>query len=105
MMLNPRIGQRVLIWYRAVFRKCLDCNGTGKEQIPCDPDDLVCEFCHGYGRVEVWRDFMPLHGKLGTVLFRGRSGKNCGPRNHCIEVDGRRFSVPCGNLRKASDDE
>lgn len=28
---------------------CIDCNGTGKEQMPCGPDDTVCEFCNGQG--------------------------------------------------------
>lgn len=31
---------------------CLDCNGTGKEQIPCGPEDLTCEFCGGSGRID-----------------------------------------------------
>ena len=29
---------------------CLDCNGTGQEQIPCGADDTRCEFCEGVGR-------------------------------------------------------
>ena len=33
--------------------RCLDCNGTGVEQIPCDPDDRDCEFCCGRGWVMV----------------------------------------------------
>lgn len=37
----------------------------------------------------------PLHGQIGTVVYASR-GK---PRNHCVEVDGVRYSVPCGNLR------
>lgn len=28
---------------------CSDCNGTGREQIPCDVDDIHCEFCAGVG--------------------------------------------------------
>lgn len=52
-------------------------------------------------RVQVWyrRDraaFMPLHGKLGSVVVVSR-GK---PRNHGVKVDGAVYVVPCGNLRK-----
>lgn len=61
MMLNPRTGQRVLLWYRKAA-------------------------CH----------LFPLHGNIGVVVFASR-GK---PRNHCVDVDGKRYSVPCGNLRK-----
>jgi hypothetical protein len=62
MMLNPRKGQRVQVWY-------------------------LREKCHLY----------PLHGKVGTVVYASR-GK---PRNHCVEVNGQRYSVPCGNLKPA----
>lgn len=48
-------------------------------------------------RKKVCRLF-PLHGKVGTVVYASR-GK---PRNHCVEVDGRRYVVPCGNLRRVS---
>jgi hypothetical protein len=33
----------------AVGIACLDCNGTGVEQIPCDLGDDACEFCEGTG--------------------------------------------------------
>lgn len=61
MMLNPRKGQRVQVWY----------------------NKRVC-------------GFMPLHGKIGIVIIvcRGR------PRNHGVEIEGRVYSIPCGNLRK-----
>ncbi len=62
MMLNPRKGQRLQVWYNA--------------------------------RV---RGLMPLHGKVGFVRFATRSR----PRNHGIEIDGKLYSIPCGNLRKA----
>jgi len=35
-----------------------------------------------------------LHDKLGTVIQRSR-GK---PRNHLVDVDGRLYVIPCGNL-------
>lgn len=52
-------------------------------------------------RVQCWyrRDraaFMPLHGKLGSVVVVSRGT----PRNHGVEVDGAVYVVPCGNLRK-----
>lgn len=40
---------------------------------------------------------MPLHGCLAIVRIVSR-GK---PRNHGVEIDGKLFVVPCGNLRKA----
>jgi hypothetical protein len=40
---------------------------------------------------------MPLHGKTGVVVTRG-TGR---PRNHLIEVGGRRYVVPAGNLINA----
>lgn len=61
MMLNPRIGQRVTVWYRAGLR-----------------------------------DAMPLHARSGVVRVRG-SAK---PRNHGVEIDGKVYSIPCGNLMK-----
>lgn len=30
-------------------KECPDCNGTGREQMPCDPDEVNCEFCGGTG--------------------------------------------------------
>lgn len=38
---------------------------------------------------------MPLHGKIGVVRVASR-GK---PRNHGVEIAGRLYVVPCGNLR------
>ncbi len=61
MMLNPRKGQVVQVWYRAEVRGA-----------------------------------MPLHGRVGMVVIPSR-GK---PRNHGVEIDGRMYVVPCGNLRK-----
>ena len=43
-----------------------------------------------------WRRVCPLHGQVGRVLVRGR-GK---PRNHGVEVAGRVYTIPCGNLQK-----
>ncbi len=63
MMLDPRPGQRVQLWYRKAV-------------------------CH----------LFPLHGKVGTVVFTSR-GK---PRNCCVEVNGKHYSVSCGNLRPCS---
>ena len=31
---------------------CIDCDGTGREQIPCD-DEEDCEFCGGLGTADV----------------------------------------------------
>ncbi len=62
MMLNPRLGQRVTVWYRANLR------GS-----------------------------MPLHARAGIVRVRSHNK----PRNHGVEIDGRVYSVPCGNLRRA----
>lgn len=79
MMFNPRKGQRVQCWYRKAV-------------------------CHLY----------PLHGKVGTVVvvFRrtvanrgpliicaGKKRFRKSPRNHCVEVNGRWYSIPCGHLR------
>jgi hypothetical protein len=38
---------------------------------------------------------MPLHGRVGRVIYvcRGR------PRNHGVQIDGRAYSIPAGNLR------
>jgi len=52
-------------------------------------------------RVQVWyakrtRFCAPLHGKVGTVVVVSR-GK---PRNHGVEIDGKLYVVPCGNLRR-----
>ena len=43
-----------------------------------------------------WRDFMPLHGRIGIVKVSSRGR----PRNHGIEIDGVVWVVPAGNLRK-----
>lgn len=37
---------------------------------------------------------MPLQGQLGHVVKASR-GK---PRNHLVDVNGRLYCVPCGNL-------
>lgn len=52
-------------------------------------------------RVQCWYrkpvcHLFSLHGKVGTVVIVSR-GK---PRNHGVEVDGRFYVVPCGNLRR-----
>lgn len=44
---------------------------------------------------------LPLHGRCGRAVIAGRGT----PRNHGIEIDGRLRVVPCGNLRKAPDDQ
>lgn len=43
------------------------------------------------------RDHMPLHDRIGVVRITSRGP---GPRNHGVEVDGRLYGVPCGNLFK-----
>ena len=40
---------------------------------------------------------LPLHGKIVTCVRPSR-GK---PRNHLVSYAGRRYVVPCGNLRIA----
>lgn len=40
------------------------------------------------------RAFMPLHGKEGVVVKRA-AGR---PKNHLVEVDGKQYVIPCGNL-------
>jgi hypothetical protein len=42
------------------------------------------------------RSLLPYHGRRGRVVIRS-TGK---PRNHCIDIDGIRVVVPCGNLQK-----
>lgn len=42
------------------------------------------------------RPIARLHGRLGVVRIVGK-GK---PRNHGVEVDGRLYCVPCGQLNK-----
>lgn len=49
---------------------------------------------------ERWRRVAPLHGKVGVVRISSRGR----PRNHGIEIDGRLYVVPCGNLRKVQDE-
>lgn len=56
-------------------------------------------------RVQCWyaerkRGIAPLHGRIGMVVVASRGP---GPRNHGVEIDGRFYVVPCGNLRKAAD--
>lgn len=41
---------------------------------------------------------MPLHGLSGRVVVVGK-GK---PRNHGVEIDGKVYAVPCGNLIKVN---
>ena len=52
-------------------------------------------------RVQVWYadKTMPLQGMIGVVKIRsvGR------PRNHGVLIDGKIYSIPCGNLRKVQD--
>lgn len=62
MILSPRVGRSVQVWYRAGLR-----------------------------------EHMPLHGRVGVVRVSSR-GK---PRNHGVEIDGRMYVVPCGNIRRA----
>jgi hypothetical protein len=38
---------------------------------------------------------MPLHGLTGRVVIRSKRR----PRNHGVEIDGRLYVVPAGNLR------
>lgn len=38
---------------------------------------------------------MPLHGRVGVVRV---VSKGPGPRNHGIEIDGKQYGVPAGNL-------
>lgn len=63
MIIHPRPGSHVQIWYR-------------REVAP----------------------HMPLHGR---VVIVGAASRGPGPRNHAIEVEGRVYSVPAGNLRRA----
>jgi hypothetical protein len=44
-----------------------------------------------------WHGWAIYHGKCGVVVGRSRGP---GPRNHMIEVEGRKVIVPCGNIRK-----
>jgi len=37
----------------------------------------------------------PIHNKAGTVRI---VSKGPGPRNHGVVIDGRLYSIPCGNL-------
>ena len=37
---------------------------------------------------------MPLHGQVGRIVAGGRGR----PRNHCVEIAGRLYIVPAGNL-------
>ncbi len=51
--------------------------------------------------VQVWyrkelREYMPYHGKLGTVVTPSKGR----PRNHGVMIGGELVCVPCGNLRK-----
>ena len=42
------------------------------------------------------RPIARLHGKRGIVTIVGRGR----PRNHEVEIDGRRYVVPAGHLKK-----
>lgn len=44
---------------------------------------------------------MPLHGRIGIVRVVATGP---GPRNHGVEIDGRIYVVPCGNLNKLKAD-
>lgn len=48
-----------------------------------------------------WRDVphinTTVHGRIGTVVVRGKRK----PRNHGVEIDGKVYVVPCGNIRYA----
>lgn len=39
---------------------------------------------------------MPLHGKVGSIRIVCKA-RRC--RNHGVEIDGKIYAVPCGNLR------
>lgn len=39
---------------------------------------------------------MPLHGLTGTVVVVGKGR----PRNHGVNVGGKIYAIPCGNLFK-----
>lgn len=69
MMAHPRIGQRLQVWYAVKPRRR---GGL----VPAE--------------------FMPYHGKIGTVCIIGRSK----PLNHGIDIDGKIVAIPCGNLRR-----
>ena len=62
MLVNPRLNQKVQVWYAKSY---------------CST--------------------MPLHGKIGKIVTVG-SGK---PRNHGVEIGGKFYVVPCGNLNPA----
>jgi len=51
---------------------------------------VTIHYAARYGR------YMPLQDRQGVVVLVG-TGK---PRNHGIEVDGRVYCVPCGNLNR-----
>ena len=70
MIAKPARGQRVQVWYATKPKR------RG-----------------GVAPAEV----MSLHGRIGIVRIVGRGP---GPRNHGVEVGGRVYGVPCGNLRK-----
>lgn len=74
MLANPSIDHRVQVWYAIKPRR--------KGSI-------------------IAANFMPLHGKVGRVIFVARGA---GPRNHGIEINARMYAIPCGNLRKANGD-
>ena len=74
MMLNPRLGQRVQVWY-----KCRSMPLHGKV-------GTVTVACRGTPR------------KCRVMIFGKLRG---GPRNHGVTIDGQLYVVPCGNLRKA----
>jgi len=51
---------------------------------------VVIHYAPGYGQ------YMPLQDRQGAVVLVG-VGR---PRNHGVEVDGRVYCVPCGNLNR-----
>ena len=69
MMANPRIGQRIQVWYAIKPRRR---GGL----VPAE--------------------FMPHHGKLGVVRIVGRGKPR---NHEIDLDDGQTIGVPCGNLR------
>ena len=84
MIVRPRPGQRVQVWYATKPKSAPKwlAAALGFKRKPGRPAS----------------EFMPLHGRFGIVRIVARGG---GPRNHGVEIDGEIVAVPCGNLRKA----
>lgn len=101
MMLAPRIGQRVQLWYCKSMR---------------DTSAIIYGTHHGeFGTVLVVGRpkrilFVDEHGNPKPVVVQLRNGRtklvthDKAPRNHLIQLDsGITLCVPCGNLRKAKE--